>query len=90
MALRLARQLLSLRYLEEREKAVIAHIEEVMAHPLIGWIAAIAGASAETRRHLHGMDERHSQHVDIEVDRCLHVVSAEREGMNAAQSWCHE
>ena len=55
-----------------------------MAHPLIGWIAAIAGAGAKTRRHLHGMDELHTEHVDIEVDRCLHVVGAEREVMNAA------
>jgi hypothetical protein len=32
------------------------------------------------------MDERHTEHIDIEVDRCLHVVSAEREAMDAAQS----
>src|SRR5207253_11328649 len=69
---------------------VIARMEAVMAHPLIGWIAAIARAGAETGRHFHGMDERHTEHVDIEVDRCLHVVGAEREVMNAAQSWCHE
>jgi hypothetical protein len=55
-----------------------------MAHPLIGRIAAIAGPDAKTRRHLHGMDERHAEHVDIEVDRCLHVVGAERKVMNAA------
>jgi hypothetical protein len=90
MAVAVARLLLPLRNLEEREKAVIAHIEEVMAHPLIGWIAAIAGAGAKTRRHLHGMDERHTEHVDIEVDRCFHVVGAEREVMNAAQSRCRE
>jgi hypothetical protein len=36
------------------------------------------------------MDERHTEHVDIEVDRCLHVVGAEREVMDAAQSRCHE
>src|ERR1700730_10611302 len=85
-----ARRLFPLRNLEEGEKAVIPHIEEVMAHPLIGWIAAIAGAGAKARRHLHGMDERHTEHVDIEVDRCLHVVGAEREVMNTAQSRCHE
>src|SRR6202023_1280862 len=85
-----ARRLLPLRNLEEGKKTVIAHIEAVMAHPLIGWIAAIAGAGAKTRRHLHGMDERHTEDVDIEVDRCLHVVGADREVMNAAQGWCHE
>src|SRR6266436_3746435 len=90
IALRLPVGSLTLRNLEEGEKAVIAHIEEVMAHPLIGWIAAIAGPGAKTRRHLHGMDERHTEHVDIEVDRCLHVVGAEREVMNAAQGWSHE
>jgi hypothetical protein len=74
------------RRLSKKAKAVIAHIEEVMAHPLIGWIAAIARASAKTRRHLHGMDEQHTEHVDIEVDRCFHVVGAEREVMNAARS----
>jgi hypothetical protein len=84
MALRFAGRLLPFRKLEEGKKAVVAHIEEVMAYPLIGWIAAIAGAGAKTRRHLHGMDERHTEHVDIEVDRCLHVVGAEREVMDAA------
>src|ERR1700747_3419707 len=84
------RRLLPFRYLEEGEKAVIAHIEEVMAHPLIGWIAAIAGAGAKTRRHLHGMDERHTEHVNIEFDRCLHVVGAEREVMYSAQDRSHK
>jgi hypothetical protein len=90
MAFRLPGWLFPLRNLEEGEKTVIAHIEEVMTHPLIGWIAAIAGTSSETRRHLHGMDERHTQHVGIEVDRCLHVVGAKREVMNASCSWVHE
>ena len=86
MALRLPAWFFALRDLEEGEKAVIAHIEEVMAHPLIGWVAAIAGAGAKARRHLHGMDERQTEHIDIEVDRCLHVVGAEREVMDTAQS----
>src|SRR5713101_1618841 len=76
----------ALRDLEEGEKAVIAHIEEVMAYPLIGWVAAIAGTGAETRRHFHRTNERHTEHIDIEVDRCLHVVGAEREVMDTAQS----
>ena len=62
----------------------------VMAHPLVGWIAAIARAGAQTRRHFHGMNERHTEHIDIEVDRRLHVVGAECEVMNAAQGRCHE
>jgi hypothetical protein len=36
------------------------------------------------------MDERHTEHVDIEVDRCLHVVGAECEVMNAVQDRCYE
>jgi phosphosulfolactate phosphohydrolase-like enzyme len=80
----------ALRDLEEREKAVIAHVEEVMAYTLIGWIAVIAGAGAKTWRHLHGMDERHTEHVDMEADRRLPIVGAEREVMNAAQSRCHQ
>src|SRR6266478_8381833 len=90
MALRLPTGSPPLRNLEEGEKAVIAHIEEVMAHAFIGWIATIAGAGAKTGRHLHSVDERHAEHVDIEVDRCLHVVGAECEVMNAAQGWGHE
>jgi len=73
----------SLRDLEEREEAVITHIKKVMAHPLIGWVAAIAGTSAETRRYFHRMDERHTEHLDVEVDRRLHVVSAKREVVDA-------
>src|SRR6516162_10072745 len=76
---------LAFRDLEERQKAVITHIKEVMTHPLIGWVAAIAGPGAETGRHLHGMNERHAQYVDIEVDRCLHVLGAECQVMDA--SW---
>ena len=49
-----------------------------------------ARAGAKTRRHLHRVDERHTEHVDIEVDRCLHVVRTEREVMNAAQRRWHE
>jgi hypothetical protein len=44
-----------------------------MAHLLIGWVAAIAGAGAQTGRYLHGMDEWHTEDIDIEVDRRLHV-----------------
>jgi hypothetical protein len=76
----------ALRDLEEREQAVITHIEEVMAQLLIGRVAAIAGACAKTGRHLHRMDERHTEHFDVEVDRRLHVVSAEREMMDAPRS----
>jgi hypothetical protein len=54
-----------------------------MAHPLIGWIAAIAGSSAETGRYLHRMDERHPEYFDVEVNRRLHVVGAEREVVDA-------
>jgi hypothetical protein len=32
------------------------------------------------------MDERHTEHFDVEVDRRLHVVSAEREMVDAARS----
>ena len=90
MALRLPAGSFPFRDLEEGEKAVIAHIEEIMAHPLIGWVAAIAGASTETGRHLHSMDERHTEHVDIKVDRRLHVVGAESEVMDAAQHRCQQ
>src|SRR5713226_4993240 len=76
----------ALRDLEEGEKAVVTHIEKVMAYLLVGRVTAIAGAGAKTGRHFHGVDERHTEHVDIEVDRCLHVVGAEREVMNAPQS----
>jgi hypothetical protein len=33
------------------KKAIITHIEEVMAHLLVGWVAAVAGPSAKTERH---------------------------------------
>jgi hypothetical protein len=56
---------LPFRNLEEREQAVIPHIEEVVAHLRIGWVAAIGGASPETGRRLHGVDERHAEHIDI-------------------------
>ena len=75
--------LFALRDLEKGEKAVIPHIEEVMAHPLIGWVAAITGPSAKTGRHLHRMHERHTEHFRVEVDRCFHVISAERKVVDA-------
>ena len=75
----------ALRDLEEGEKAVIAHIEEVMAHLLVGRVAAVAGASAKTGRHLHRMDKRHTEHIDLEVHRRLHVVSTEREVVDATR-----
>jgi len=56
-----------------------------MAHLLIGWVAAIAGAGAQTGRYLHGMDEWHTEDIDIEVDRRLHVVCAEREVMDPSR-----
>jgi hypothetical protein len=77
--------LLSLRDFEEGKKAVIAHVEEVMADPLIRRVPAIARAGTETRRHPHRVHERHAEHVDIEVDRCLNVVGAEREMMDTAR-----
>ena len=73
----------ALRNLEEGEKAVITHIEEVMAHLLIGRVAAIAGTGTKTGRYLHGMDERHTEHFDVKVDRRLHVVSAKRKVVDA-------
>ena len=73
----------ALRDLEESEKAIIAHIEEVMTHLLIGWVATIAGPRAKTGRHLHRMDERHTEHSHVEVDRRLHVVGAECEVVDA-------
>jgi hypothetical protein len=73
----------ALRDLEEGEKAVITHIEEVMAYLLVGRVAAIAGASAKTGRYFHRMDERHTEHFDVKVDRRLNVVSAEREVVDA-------
>src|SRR5579875_3868459 len=77
---------LALRDLEKGEQAVIAHIEEIMADLFVGWIAAVAGADAETGRHLHRMHERHAEHIDIEVDRRLHVVGAQREMVHAARN----
>src|SRR6201987_5945608 len=73
----------ALRDLEEGEKAVITHIEEVMAHLLIGRVAAIAGTGTKTGRYLHRMDERHTEDFDVEVDRRLHVVSAKRKVVDA-------
>jgi len=78
-----SRRPFALRDLEEGEKAVITHIEEVMAHLLIGRVAAIAGTGTKTGRYLHGMDERHTEHFDVKVDRRLHVVSAKREVVDA-------
>src|SRR5438309_243603 len=49
-------------------EAVITHIKKIMAHPLIGWVAAITGPRAKTGRHLHRMDERHTEHFHVEVD----------------------
>jgi len=69
---------------EKREQAVIPHIEEIVTHRFIGWVAAIAGAGAETGRNLHRMDERHAEHIDIEIDGRLHVVRAERQVVDAA------
>src|ERR1700751_4072911 len=66
MALRLPAGFFALRDLEEGEKAVITHIEEVMAHLLIGRVAAIAGTDTKTGRYLHGMDERHTEDFDVE------------------------
>ena len=54
-----------------------------MAHPLIGWVAAITGARAKTGRHLHRMDEGYTEHFHVEVDRRLHVVSAKRKVVDA-------
>jgi hypothetical protein len=78
-----ARWFLAFRDLEEGKKAVMTHIEEVMAYVLVGRVAAIAGASAKTGRYFHRMDERHTEDFDVEVDRRLHVVSAEREVVDA-------
>jgi hypothetical protein len=54
-----------------------------MANLLIGWVAAVAGPSAKAGRYLHRMDERHTEHFDVEVDRRLHVLGAESEVVDA-------
>jgi hypothetical protein len=75
--------LFAFRDLEEGQKAIVTHIEEVMAHLLVRWVAAVAGPSAKTGWHPHRMDERHAEHFDVEVDCRLHVVSAQREVVDA-------
>ena len=77
--------LLTLRDFEEGKEAVIAHVKEVMADPLIGRVAAITRACTETQWHPHRVYERHTEHVSIEVDRRLYVVGAEREMMDTAR-----
>src|SRR5580704_19134266 len=83
MALRLPAGSLPFGISKKARRLSLPMSEEVMTHLLIGWVAAIAGASAKTRRDFHYMDERHTEHFDVEVDRRLHVVSAEREVVDA-------
>ena len=51
---------------------------------LFATVAAIAGAGAEPRRHLHRMHQSHAEHADVEVDRHLHVVGVQCEVVDAA------
>ena len=63
--------------LEERQQAVVAHVEEIMAQIFVGRVAPVLGAGAKPRRHPHGMHQRHAQHIDIKFRRHLHVFGGQ-------------
>jgi len=49
-------------------------------------IAPVGRSGAESRRNLHGVDERHAKNPGIKVYRHFHIISVERQMVNAVKA----
>jgi len=49
-------------------------------------IAPVGRPGAESRRNLHGVDERHAKNPVIEVHRHFHIIGVERQMVDAVKA----
>jgi hypothetical protein len=49
-------------------------------------VASVGRPGAESRRHLHGVDERHAKNPGIEVHRHFHIIGVERQMVDAVKA----
>ena len=69
-------------HFKKSNQGVATCIKKIMPQILKWWIAAISRANAQTGRNLECMYQRHSEDIDIKINRHLHVVGVQRQVMD--------